>query len=171
MKFDLVFSNAVDNFKSKFERVVELYVLTLPRRSGTHMNRYRCCMQGTSWGMVGTLTLTSLVLLLTLSSGTRKYRYQCVYGYPLTPGRILEKKKYVYGYSSGFEIGFLGKTHFHIHILTWTMNWIWIVNNWYVDKKARKYRSKINNLVNIILYYWIDGIFRNAFSFKLYFRN
>ena len=34
MKFDLVFSNAVDNFKSKFERVVELYVLTLPR-SGT----------------------------------------------------------------------------------------------------------------------------------------
>ena len=44
MKFDLVFSNAVDNFKSKFERVVELYVLTLPH-SGTHMNRYRCCMQ------------------------------------------------------------------------------------------------------------------------------
>lgn len=117
MKFDLVFSNAVDNFKSKFERVVELYVLTLPH-SGTHMNRYRCCMQGTSWGVVGTLTLTSLVLLLTLSSGTRKYRYQCVYGYPLTPGRILEKKKYVYGYSSGLEIGFLGKTHFHIHILT-----------------------------------------------------
>ena len=115
MKFDLVFSNAVDNFKSKFERVVELYVLTLPH-SGTHMNRYWCCMQGTPWGVVGTLTLTSMVLLLTLSSGTRKYRYQCVYGYPLTPGRILEKKKYVYGYSSGFEIGFLG--NFHIHILT-----------------------------------------------------
>ena len=129
------------------------------------------CRVLTPWGVVGTLTLTSMVLLLTLSSGTRKYRYQCVYGYPLTPGRILEKKKYVYGYSSVLEIGFLGKTHFHIHILTWTMNWIWIVNNWYVDKKARKYRSKINNLVNIILYYWIDGIFRNAFSFKLYFRN
>ena len=170
MKFDLVFSNAVDNFKSKFERVVELYVLTLPH-SGTHMNRYRCCMQEPLGVWSVRWHWRQWYYYLPLAAVPRKYRYQCVYGYPLTPGRILEKKKYVYGYSSVLEIGFLGKTHFHIHILTWTMNWIWIVNNWYVDKKARKYRSKINNLVNIILYYWIDGIFRNAFSFKLYFRN
>ena len=77
MNIDVVFSNAVDNFKSKFEGVVEWYVLTLPR-SGTHMHRYRCCMQGTPGGVVGTLTLTSLVLVLTLSSGIRKYRYQCM---------------------------------------------------------------------------------------------
>lgn len=41
---------------------------------------------------------------------------------------------------------------FHIHILTWY--WTWILAN-PLEKKARKYRSKIKW---IGYYYWIDGI-------------
>ena len=86
---------------------------------------------GTPRPGVGTLTFTSMAL--TLSSGTQVP--VPVYGYPLSPGRILEKKHVKGGLATDVCRKALSYSHPYLNLKNWIVNPL--------EKKARKYLSRI----------------------------